>query len=445
MKLATLVASLVSVTAVQVAAMPQVDAQITATPSETVLEKRFKDVIVNKDYKKLQDLKAGSATAEPETLRPWARTIYSTKVELVTPTVIAGVTFNAKPPKTTNGLEPWVSLNKDGSPKTIRPKMKNGNIQKASPDYSTYFQTATTVLYNKEQLKAHNMADDEIYEHVEYLPEDLTYQSLIPIMRCTPKTYKMKGMGKDKSPEPFCTPQDDTRLYMDKTYFVTWYTRFFDEDVSSVKLHLSYIKESLHQKGLKREFIEESEEPTDLLTKRSKVIETGGQLSERSFFISEPIDSDLGYIPLTIDPEWFGEKDYYRKVLISLQPDTLSDEEFEHMLNFVVVEIAKGAKVAKGHQEDLKKLDQKIAQKLTGDVEIIEGLDYEKYITIISIPTCVLLAVFGMWLFVRLNKRNTDVSFLRLVKLNRKKKMKLPYAKPNRATELPRWDGPKAD
>ena len=34
--------------------------------------------------------------------------------------------------------------------------------QNGRPDYSTWFQTATTIVYNKEQLKAHNMADDEI-------------------------------------------------------------------------------------------------------------------------------------------------------------------------------------------------------------------------------------------------------------------------------------------
>ena len=51
------------------------------------------------------------------------------KVEIVTPTIIQGVTFNAQPPSTTNGLEYWVSLKDDGSPKTIKPQMKNGQIK----------------------------------------------------------------------------------------------------------------------------------------------------------------------------------------------------------------------------------------------------------------------------------------------------------------------------
>lgn len=451
MKLSAIFATFTATAAVNGAAVQSVEAVVTATPTEAHINKRWKDVIVNKDYKKLQDLKAGIIETTTTTLKPWARTIYEDKVELVTPTVIAGVTFSAKPPAITNGLEPWISLKKDGSPATIKPKMKNGQIEKKSPDYSTWFQTATTMIYNKEQLKAHNMADDQLYEHVEYIPEDLTYQLLNPILRCTPEGYKMRGLAKDLSPEPFCTPQDNNKLYMDKTYFVTWYTRFFNDDVKSVRLHLSYIKESLMQKGLKRDtgFVDSMiEKSTHLVNKlkRSVVIEQGGKLDEKSFFISEPIARDVGYYPLTIDPEWFGKNDYYRKALISLQPDNVKDEDFDHMANYVIVEIAKGSKVAKGYHEDLAKLEQKNAQKLTGDYDIEEGIDYEKYFIIMSIPTCVMLAIFGMWIFVRINKRNTDISFLRKVKFNRKKRTKLPLNRSaERSTELPRWDGPKSD
>lgn len=428
--IAVLAAFLVSATAS--AAAVHADATITAAPTEMNLEKRWKNVVINKDYKKLQELKAGS-TSEAPVLRAWMRTIYSTKVEIVTPTVIAGVTFSASPPATTNGLEPWVSLKKDGSPVTVQPKMKNGRIEKSSPDYSTYFQTATTVLYNKEQLKAHNMEDDQIFEQVEFIPEDLNYQLLNPIMRCTPQFYKMSGFAKDRSLEPFCFPHDNTKLYMDKTYFITWYTRFFLDDVKSVRLHLSYIKESLHQQGLKRDLDEVTKE------KRSVVIEGGGKIGESSFFVSDPIERNTGIFPITILPEWFAENTFYHKVLISLQPDNVPDEEFDHMANFIIIEINQKARVAKGHHEDLKKLSEKLVKQASGDYEVIEGIDYEKYLVIISIPSCVVLATFGMWLFVRINKRNTDVSFLRNVKLNRRKAKSKPYS---RAGELPRWDGP---
>lgn len=442
MKLSAVLATLLAVSAAQAAVVQTVEATVTELP-ELVHVKRYKEVVVNPQYKKQQELKAGSSAATP-TLKPWARTIYSTQVELVTPTVIAGVTFSAKPPATTNGLEPWISLKKDGSPQTIKPKNKNGAIEKASPEYGTYFQTATTVLYNKEQLKAHNMAEDQIYEHVEYIPEDLTYQQLNPLLRCTPQGYKMRGITKDQTPEPFCTPQDNSRLYMDKTYFFTWYTRFFDEDVESVKLHLSYVKEAARQKGLKRDtgFVDSLVEKTSNLIsnqKRSIVIDKGGRLGEKSFFVSDPVGRDVGYLPLTIDEAWFGPNDYYRKVLVSLQPDNVPDEEFDHMSNYIVVEIAKGAKVAKGHQEDLKKLDEKNAKIAAGEYEVIEGIDYEKYLIIISLPTCVILATLGMWLFVRVNR--TDLSFLKKVKFAKKKKSK-PYSNPS--TDLPQW-GPKRD
>lgn len=58
--------------------------------------------------------------------KPWIRTVYSTKVEIVTPTVIAGVTFSAKPLATPDPLQPWVSLQKDGRPKLSSLKSRMG-------------------------------------------------------------------------------------------------------------------------------------------------------------------------------------------------------------------------------------------------------------------------------------------------------------------------------
>lgn len=417
------------------AILASANAYLTATPSEVEalvtpaveLEKRAKDVVIAKDYKKFQQLKAsGSPSATP--LKAWHRTIYSTQVEIVTPVVIAGVTFSAKPPATTNGLEPWISLNKDGSPKTIKPKMKNGQIKDASPTYGTWFQTATTIVYLKDELKAHNMKDDEVFEHEEFLPEDQTYLLLNPVIRCTPPLYKQKGVSKDLSPEPFCFPQDNAVLKKDQTYFVTWYHRFFDDEVEKVKLHLSYVRESARQKGLK---------------KRSEVIQKGGRLGETSFFSSEWMPKEAGLFALTIQPEWFGEKDWYKKVVISLQPDTVEESDFNFLKNSVVVEIGKGVKVSKGHNEDLKKQEEKARLKaLDEGYEIEEGLDYEKYIVMMTMPTCVLLAVLGMYIFLWLNRKSTDLGFLKKVKLNRKK---IPFKKTPKYSELPQWDGPKAD
>lgn len=426
--------------AVLAVAVEPVEAQITESP---VLHKRYRDKIINKDWQKLQDdkaklLKGESIESSSEAPRPWHRTIYGSKVEIVRPTVIAGVTFSAKPPATTNGLEPWISLDKHGAPKTIKPEYKNGHIKKSSPDYSTWFATATTVVYNKEELKAHNMGEDDVHEDVQYIPEDLTYQSLNPIIRCTPDYYAKKGLAKDVLSEPFCFPRDNAIWKMDKTYFVTWYSKFFGEDVEKVKVHLSYIKEKAKHKGMKRDYEEKD------FVKRSSVMEKGASISQKSFFSSDWIPNSQGFFPVTIDPEWIGGSQVYNtKALISIQPDNVSDEDFNFMSKFVVVELTKGSKVNKEHLVDVKKMEEKWrAKELNGELEIEEGIDYEKYITILSLPTFVAFAALGMYFFVFLNRKNVDLSHLKRRKFAGKNTThrKIPFKKrKNEYSELPQF------
>ncbi|GBL51417.1 hypothetical protein CJI97_001420 [Candidozyma auris] len=449
MRVFNLAVALSAISAVQAVAIKTVDAQITEAPA---LEKRAKDAIINKEYQKMESLKLHGSTSD-EAPKPWVRTIYSTVVEIVTPTVVGGVTFSGEPPAETNGLEPWISLDKNGSPKTIKPKIKGGVTKNASPTYGTYFQTPVTKTYNKEELKAHNMKEDQIFEHVVWEKEDTTYHDLNPVIRCTPKLYKNKGMAKNISPEPFCFPRDDAVWKMDKTYFVTWYHRFFDEDVSKVKLHLSYVKEAARQKGMKRsltEYVEDSMEKVKrTFGKRSQIMEKGGKISQKSFFTSDWIDKETGIYPVTIDPKWL-DTQWTRRALISLQPDTIPDDEFDHLKNSIVVELTKGAKVGKGHNLDLKKQEEKARLKaLYGDYyEIEEGIDYEKYIIMMTIPTCVLIAVMGMYFFIWINRKHTDLAFLKNVKFKKKtRRSRLPFSKKNenKYTELPQWEGPKAD
>ncbi|RLV95713.1 Uncharacterized protein JA1_000692 [Spathaspora sp. JA1] len=388
---------------VQAGRLPDIAVETPAPESPHRLQKRMRDIIVNKDYAKNQAAKEAGGSSTTDIPLKWVRTV-GTKVEIVHPTVIAGVTFSAKPPLTTDGLEPWVSLDKDGRPKTMKPEIKGGRTKKAHPTYGTYFQTATTILHSKEDLKAHNMEDDEIFEEVVYLDEDLSDHNLSPLIRCTPDRYQKKGIAKDKLTEPFCTPQDNARLIRDKTYFVTWYSRFFSDDVTKVKIHLSHIKESLRQKGLKKRQEVESEQVPVSLDKRSAVLEHGGKVTELSFYTSDWVSNDQGFFPLDIDEKWFGNE-YWRKVLLTLQPDNVADEDFDHMKNSIVVEIWKGVKVSKGHLEDLKKLEEKHANAYLGKVdEVEEGIDYEKYIIMMTMPTCVILAAFGMYLFITINK-----------------------------------------
>ncbi|KAM9930407.1 hypothetical protein OXX80_009401, partial [Metschnikowia pulcherrima] len=162
----------------------------------------------------------------------------------------------------------------------------------------------------------------------------------------------------------------------------------------------------------------------------------------------EWMPKEEGIFPIEINPDWL-QGEYYKKVLISLQPDNVSDDEFDHMSNFIVIEIAQRAKVAKGHAEDITKQEERQRMKaLYGDsYDVEEGIDYEKYIIIMTMPTCVLLAVVFMYLFVWYNSRDHDLSFLKKVKFAKKKSTKLPFRrkKESKYTELPQWDGPKSD
>ena len=83
------------------------------------------------------------------------------------------------------------------------------------------------------------MADDEIFEEVKYIQEgDLENHLLSPIIRCT--LIDIRKRGRDKTTEPFCTPKDDARLTKDKTYFVTWYSRF-SMKIKLIKLEFIYL------------------------------------------------------------------------------------------------------------------------------------------------------------------------------------------------------------
>lgn len=375
---------------------------------------RVKEKIYGKDYQKQQAEKEGKG--EPSTTempKPWARTIISassTKVVLVRPTVIAGVTFSTRPPKTTNGMEKWVSLNKDGSPKTIKPQNKGGQTKNGKPDYGTWFGTATIIPMGKDDIKAENMEEGEVYEHEENIPEDPTHHELNPIIRCTPDRYFKKGMGKNINSEPFCTPHDNQQLKMDKTYFITWFSRYF-KDAKKVRVHLSYLKETARQKGLKRS-LEDDLEGEQNLTKRSSLLEKGATIKESSFFYSDWLDVEEGMLPITILEEWFGKKDWYRKVLISLQPDNVDNEEFDYTKDSVVVEISKGAVVSKGQFQDLKKLEEKWRNKGL-NVEYEDSSPYEKYYIMMAVPSCVALFGLGMYIFVMINNKNIDLSHLK--------------------------------
>lgn len=303
-----------------------------------------------------------------EAPRPWIRTIYGTKVEIVTPTIVAGILISGKPAEPTNSLEPWVSLEKDGSPKTIKPELKNGQIHKGKPDYSTYFQTASIRTYSYEELQAHNMDINEVFEEEIMVPEDDTYLKLNPIIRCTPERYFKRANSRTRLSAPFCTPHENIEWKSENSYFVSWYTRFFDDDASTideqvqkVRIHLSYVKESSKDKGIFKRDI------------------------PATFFSSEWLDNDSGIYPIEVREEWF--QDYFeRKVVLSIQPDSIPDDEFNPLDNGILLRLRIGAKV-------FKKTDKQLRLEES-------GLHGEKWWYIaLSIPTVAVIIAFIFYIY----------------------------------------------
>ncbi|CAI8500935.1 unnamed protein product [Hanseniaspora opuntiae] len=110
---------------------------------------------------------AASSSVEPTSLAPWIRTIDLTTTTIVTkvqPEVISInskdiITISAKPQSTATkdfNLRHWVSIKKDGSPKTMKPKLVNGHEIKNGGynliDYSTYFKIEETKTFSYEEM-----------------------------------------------------------------------------------------------------------------------------------------------------------------------------------------------------------------------------------------------------------------------------------------------------
>ncbi|AOA61023.1 hypothetical protein PP7435_CHR1-0444 [Komagataella phaffii CBS 7435] len=387
----------------------------------------MRDYIINKDYAEAQAAKTRSSTSS-EAPEPWLRTIYSTVPEIVTPTVIGGITFGAKPPKTTDGLEPWVSLKKDGSPNTIRPKMKDGKIKDGRPNYSTYFESVVTMTYSKEELKAHNMKEDEIFVHKESIPEDQTYVSLNPLIRCTPQFYHKKGLAKHESSEPICFPHEDQKIKLGKVHFLSWYTHYFtegDDDqeqtvVEKVKIHFAYLKPSAQKKDMRKREI-----PNVPKVIPAENYETFQGDIPGTFFSSEWIPNTDGYFPIEVKEEWLKGKQF-RLVFIGIQPESVSDEDYD-LLNGsgVMVQFAKGAVVSKTTKQDMAIQES----PRTGD---------DMYYIIMTMPTVVVLAVCFMYLFLYLKRNQRDVSKIKKPKRSR---FGLHKNVPPEYDRLPRFNG----
>lgn len=335
-----------------------------------------------------------TTTTSLEFAETWIRTISETVVEIVHPTVIAGVTFSAKP-TSAHGATRWISLNKQGVPKTVNPKVKNGVTQNPSPDYKNWFKTATTIIHDNKDLKAHNLGEDDTFHEVKYIEEDDTYVKLNPIIRCTPDRYFDKGVAKDITSEPFCTPADNSNIDLGKTYFVTWYTRFF-EDVQKVRVHLAYIKEKAVQKGMRKRDLSSRYEVVSV-GKRDEMLASGTKMA---FFSSEWMANRDGYFPLEIKEEWLKGK-YNKLAILTLQPDNVDDEDFDLLSQGIIINLRKGAAVFKKSKAQLELEDDGI------------GESENKYIILMTMPTIVVVAVCLMYFITQLCSKDRDISAIR--------------------------------
>lgn len=392
--------------------------QITTYPDLAKREPR--KVVVNKEWlkqqaanRKKQAIQHGEEVEDEDeddgVPPPWIRTIYDSIVEVVTPTVIAGVTFSTRPATTTEGTEWWISVKDDGSPKTIKPKLKNGQIKHGYPDVGTYFQTATTIVHKQEELKAHNLKQGDVMKEVVMIPEDDTYVQLSPLMRCTPDFYFKRGLGNMEESEPFCRPKDGRSLRVGKTYFLTWYSRFYNE-AKNVRFHYAYVKEKLGDKGMvKRDGMA-----------RSPVKEVGDKVAELSstgnkhfhgevagsFYTSPWVLNDQGFIPIEVKKPWL-HGHIYRQVLVAIQPDTISDDDFEILeAPHLILRFQLKESIGKNTKEMRHKMD-------------MPGSSDDIYYVIMLIPTLVIVALFCMYVFVEMNRKHRDLSHLRLPRRSR--------------------------
>ncbi|KAG0675271.1 hypothetical protein C6P40_002057 [Pichia californica] len=363
-----------------------------------------KKAIVNKDWLKAESERIyGKEEVLP---KPWLRTIYGTIHEVVTPYVVGSITFAGPEAEETNSLKPWISIKKDGLPKTITPKLKNNVVVDGFPEVKTFFQTATTVTHHQKDLKAHNMKEDDTIEEVLMIDEDDTYIKLSPIQRCTPDYYYRKGVANVEISEPFCSPRDHQRMRVGATYFITWYSRFF-KNVENVKFHYAYVNEKSHDKGFdKRDLI-------DLAIKKNdaEIIPQTGNIDFQgdvygAFHSSEWVSNHNGWFPVDIDKKWL-KGSVYKKVVIAMQADNVSDEDFSildapHF--FATFQLRES--IGKNTKEMRKLQDA-------------AGTNDDVYYVIAAVPTCVMISVLFMYGFLYLNRKHRDLSHIRKPKKSR--------------------------
>ncbi|ODV92696.1 hypothetical protein CANCADRAFT_17609, partial [Tortispora caseinolytica NRRL Y-17796] len=258
---------------------------------------------------------------------PWVRTM-SDHTQVIRPTVIAGVTFSAKPrTETPNHPQPWISLNKDGSPKTIKPKLKGAFTKNGPPDYGTYFaEKVTRTVTHVERVQGRygptsTTKVEEVIEHIDLFDEDA---ELNPLIRCTPDRYFDEqgriGSKGDGTSEPFCSPWSASHWLTGRTYFVTWYPGYFN-NTASVRVLLEYaehgsdsqIKKTLYGSRKGKAAKEEDDEDYER------------QHVDDAFYVGEWVPVGRGWQEVTVLKSWLQNK-FSKHVYVSLQTSNDADD-----------------------------------------------------------------------------------------------------------------------
>lgn len=350
-------------------------------------------VVVNGD--KFIDKRPPKTTSSSESLKPWPRT-RNGKFELVTPTVVDGITFSASPKDSYKTPPPWVSLKKDGRPKTIKPKIKGGDVKNDWPDYDTYFDVPVTKTHDLSKvIEGHE--GERYFKEVKLVPEDKADKYLNPLIRCTPDRYFNRRGGK-KNSDPFCTPTQNSHILLDQVHWVTWYTRYFDDD-EKVRLHMAYV-----------------EDTGETIQKRDGKV--GGAAE---FFTSEWTPND-GFFPLEIEEDWLLGQ-YEQLAVLGIQPESVDESEF-NLLNGTIVKIRKGPTVIRGDKQE------KLTVKPLSDDGIIMAL--------LSIPTVILFFGFCYMMFVYCTKEKRTFNTRELRQLSKQNRHHKYSRLPSHRSDLKR-------
>ncbi|KAK9332838.1 hypothetical protein V1520DRAFT_333645 [Lipomyces starkeyi] len=265
-------------------------------------------------------------------LRPWTRTAPSGTKETVTPFIVEGITISPRPAVVTPTVAiPWISLKNNGAPATIKPKIKNGYTEKASPTYGTWFaeHTGLDTESSDTTASAEGGAAPKNANALKTVMNGRYYEGeferLNPVIRCTPERYLEQG-----DIAPFCSPASNSELLSGHAYFVSWYSRYFNSTEVRINL-LDY--------------------DTLSITSPSAIHDNSVEknLKEFAFFTSEWVDNELGYYILEIDPKWIG-KPFSKSVYIHIEStaEAADDLNVEHA---PLVKFLKGPKAMRSSSQ----------------------------------------------------------------------------------------------